>query len=121
MPDLAVVDRGYRGHGVNSTKVLISGLTPFPAKLLKRRRTIEPESGHMKADGHLARCPLKGRSGDAVFAVLCAPAVTISARSSPIFGLFGAYSCTLSQRPVAKESPHGGRNRRLKDGSDWTI
>ena len=76
VPDLAVVDRGYRGHGVNSTKVLISGqrrgLTPLLARLLKRRSAIEPEIGHMKVDGRLARCPLKGRIGDAVFAVLCA-------------------------------------------------
>ena len=76
LPDLAVVDRGYRGHGVSSTKVLISGmrrgLTPLLAKLLKRRSAIEPEIGHMKMDGRLARCPLKGRIGDAVFAVLCA-------------------------------------------------
>ena len=42
------------------------------AKLLKRRSGIEPEIGHMKADGRLARCPLKGTFGDAVFAVLCA-------------------------------------------------
>lgn len=76
VPDLVVFDRGYRGHGVNSTKVLISGqrrgLTPLLAKLLKRRSAIEPEIGHMKMDGRLARCPLKGRIGDAVFAVLCA-------------------------------------------------
>jgi IS5 family transposase len=76
MPDLAVVDRGYRGHGENSTRVLISGMrrgpTPLLAKLLKRRSAIEPEIGHMKMDGRLARCPLKGRIGDAVFAVLCA-------------------------------------------------
>ena len=26
----------------------------------------------MKSDGRLARCPLKGRIGDAIFAVLCA-------------------------------------------------
>ena len=75
-PDLAVVDRGYRGHGVGTTRVLISGtrrgLTPVLAKLLKRRSGIEPEIGHMKADGRLARCPLKGTFGDAVFAVLCA-------------------------------------------------
>ena len=30
-----------------------------------------PEIGHMKTDGRLARCPLKGTSGDAIFAVLC--------------------------------------------------
>ena len=48
------------------------GITPSLAKLLKRRSAIEPEIGHMKADGRLARCPLKGRIGDAIFAVLCA-------------------------------------------------
>jgi len=43
---------------VNSTKILISGMrrgiTPLLAKLLKRRSAIEPEIGHMKADGRLA-------------------------------------------------------------------
>ncbi len=76
VPDLAVVDRGYRGHGVSTTKLLIGGtrrgITPLPAKLLRRRSAIEPEIGHMKTDGRLARCPLKGRIGDAVFAILCA-------------------------------------------------
>jgi len=27
--------------------------------------------GHMKNDGRLTRCPLKGTEGDALFAVLC--------------------------------------------------
>ena len=74
-PRLAVVDRGYRGHGVETTRVLISGtrrgLTPVLAKALRRRSAIEPEIGHMKTDGRLARCGLKGTMGDAVFAVLC--------------------------------------------------
>ncbi|SEO22719.1 transposase, IS5 family, partial [Paracoccus alcaliphilus] len=59
-----------------TTRVLISGqrrgITPALAKLLKRRSAIEPEIGHMKSDGRLTRCPLKGRIGDAIFAVLCA-------------------------------------------------
>lgn len=74
-PTLAIVDRGYRGHGVEKTKVLISGtrrgLTPKLKNLLRRRSAIEPEIGHMKSDGRLARCPLKGLRGDAIFAVLC--------------------------------------------------
>ena len=74
-PELAVVDRGYRGHGVETTRVLISGskrgLTHALKKLLRRRSAIEPEIGHMKTDGRLARCPLKGLRGDAIFAVLC--------------------------------------------------
>ncbi|MFC7738250.1 IS5/IS1182 family transposase, partial [Roseomonas sp. GCM10028921] len=32
---------------------------------------IEPEIGHMKSDGRLARCALKGTIGDALYAVLC--------------------------------------------------
>lgn len=75
-PELAVVDRGYRGHGVTTTRVLISGmrrgLTPALVRSLRRRSAIEPEIGHMKTDGRLARCPLKGLIGDALFAVLCA-------------------------------------------------
>ncbi len=75
-PALAVVDRGYRGHGVETTRVLISGtrkgMTPALTRLLRRRSAIEPEIGHMKADGRLTRCPLKGTAGDAIFAVLCA-------------------------------------------------
>jgi transposase, IS5 family len=74
-PDLAVVDRGYRGHGEDRTRVLISGtrrgLTPNLRADLRRRSAIEAEIGHMKTDGRLARCPLKGVIGDAIFAVLC--------------------------------------------------
>lgn len=74
-PNLAVVDRGYRGHGVEKTRVLISGtrrgLTPKLIADLRRRSAIEAEIGHMKTDGRLSRCPLKGTIGDALFAVLC--------------------------------------------------
>ena len=73
-PDLAVVDRGYRGHGVEATRVVISGtrrgLTAKEIIDLRRRSAIEAEIGHMKTDGRLSRCPLKGTIGDAVFAVL---------------------------------------------------
>ncbi len=71
----AVVDRGYKGHGVEHTQVLISGtrrgLTPALAKALRRRSSIKPEISHMKTGGRLARCFLKGTFGDAIFAVLC--------------------------------------------------
>lgn len=73
-PALAVVDRGYRGHGVTTMKVLISGargLTRSLAAALRRRNAIEPEIGHMKSDGRLACCALRGTLGDALFAVLC--------------------------------------------------
>jgi IS5 family transposase len=80
-PDLAVVDRGYRGHGGEATRVLISGtrrgLTPKLIADLRRRSAIEAEIGHMKTGGRLSRCPLKGPIGDAAFAVLCACGHTI--------------------------------------------
>ena len=73
-PSLAVVDRGYRGHGARGTTGLVSGtrrgLRPRLRKLLRRRSATEPEIGHMKSDGRLARCALKGTIGDALYAVL---------------------------------------------------
>lgn len=75
-PELAVVDRGYCGHGAEKTRVLISGsrrgLGPKLIADLRRRSAIEAEIGHMKTDGRLSRCRLKGVIGDALFAVLCA-------------------------------------------------
>jgi len=74
-PNMAFVDRGYRGHGVKNVNVFISGarrgVTRTIAKLLRRRSAIEPMIGHMKNDGRLTRSPLKGIAGDALFAVLC--------------------------------------------------
>jgi transposase, IS5 family len=36
------------------------------------RSAIEPIIGHMKSDGHLGRCHLKGREGDAANVILSA-------------------------------------------------
>ncbi len=73
-PDLAVFDRGYRGHDEDRTRVLISGTRRgLESKLradLRRRSAIEAEIGRMKTDDRLARCPFKGVNGDAIFAVL---------------------------------------------------
>jgi transposase, IS5 family len=73
----AYVDKGYRGHKVtNPRRVFISGQRRgvFGAikRELRRRSAIEPVIGHMKADGHLGRCYLKGRQGDAANVVLTA-------------------------------------------------
>jgi IS5 family transposase len=72
-PDLAVIDRGHR---LEATRVLISGtrrgLTPKLIADLRRRSANEAETGHVKTDGRLSRCPLKGTIGDALFATLCA-------------------------------------------------
>ena len=73
----AFVDKGYRGHDAkNPRRVFISGQKRgvFGAikRQLKRRSAIEPAIGHMKAEGHLGRCYLKGRAGDAANAILSA-------------------------------------------------
>lgn len=60
-PKRAFVDRGYRGHGVQTTAAYIAGqkreLTPALQRDLRRRSAIEPMIGHMKTDGRLSRCP----------------------------------------------------------------
>ena len=71
------VDKGYRGHDApNPRRVFISGQKRgvFGAikRQLRRRSAIEPVIGHMKSEGHLGRCYLKGRAGDAANAVLSA-------------------------------------------------
>jgi len=72
------VDRGYRGHGIDDEdcQVFISGqrrgVTPSIKQQLKRRSAIEPHIGHMKSDGKLRRCFLKGQQGNQLNALLCA-------------------------------------------------
>jgi IS5 family transposase len=71
------VDKGYRGHDApNPRRIFISGQKRgvFGAikRELRRRSAIEPVIGHLKAEGHLGRCYLKGRAGDAANAILSA-------------------------------------------------
>jgi len=70
------VDRGYRGHGIKDIKVFISGqkrgVTRSIKAALKRRSAVEPEIGHMKNEGRLGRCYLKGAVGDAINVVMVA-------------------------------------------------
>jgi len=73
----AYVDKGYRGHdAAYPHRVFISGQKRgvFGAikRELRRRSAIEAVIGHMKAEGHLDRCYLKGAAGDAANAVLTA-------------------------------------------------
>jgi IS5 family transposase len=71
------VDKGYRGHDAqNPRRVFISGqkrgVFGTIKRELRRRSAIEPVIGHLKAEGHLGRCYLKGRAGDAANAILSA-------------------------------------------------
>lgn len=74
-PQIAVVNRGYRGVEVEGVKIyhpgLRRGITRGLRAMIRRRSAIEPAIGHMKADGKLDRNWLKGALGDAMHAVLC--------------------------------------------------
>jgi transposase, IS5 family len=73
----AYVDKGYRGHDAPKPRsVFISGqkrgVLGIIKRELRRRSAIEPLIGHMKEEGHLGRCYLKGQAGDAANAILTA-------------------------------------------------
>lgn len=80
----AFVDKGYKGHGIDeetdNIRIFISGqkthnkkkITKTIKKHIKRRQAIEPIIGHMKNDGRLDLCRLKGIIGDKINAVLAA-------------------------------------------------
>jgi transposase, IS5 family len=74
----AYVDRGYRGHGLkrDGLEVVVSHsrgvVSPTIRREMRRRNSVEPVLGHMKADGLLERNRLLGPEGDAVNAILCA-------------------------------------------------
>ncbi len=74
-PEVAIVDRGYKGIAIEGVKIYHSGMrrgiTRTLSAIIKRRSAIEPTIGHMKADGKLGRNWLKGALGDAMHAVLC--------------------------------------------------
>ena len=82
----AYVDKGYRGHDApNPRRVFISGqkrgVFGVIKRELRRRSAIEPVIGHMKAEGHLGRCYLKGPP--ATPTPSSPPSATTSDASSP--------------------------------------
>jgi IS5 family transposase len=82
-PEVIYVDLGYRGVDKDNPGVEIKHrgkdkrLTEDERRLLKRRQAIEPIIGHLKADHRMDRCHLKGSTGDAIHAVLCAAGYNI--------------------------------------------
>ncbi|MGH9887132.1 MAG: IS5 family transposase, partial [bacterium] len=77
-PKTAVVDLGFRGVDAEVAPVQLihrgkyKTLTAQQRRWLKRRQAVEPVIGHAKADHGMRRCRLKGQTGDALHAVLCA-------------------------------------------------
>jgi transposase, IS5 family len=77
-PKTILVDLGFRGVDaeVSSVHLIHRGkhktLTSTQRRWLKRRQANEPIIGHVKHDHGMRRCWLKGQTGDALHAVLCA-------------------------------------------------
>jgi IS5 family transposase len=77
-PKTVLADLGYRGVDaeLGPVKLIHRGkyktLSEKQRKWLKRRQAVEPIIGHVKQDHGLRRCWLKGATGDALHAVLCA-------------------------------------------------
>lgn len=67
------VDLSYRGRHETNADIIHRGrkLTKRQKRRLRRRSMLEAMIGHMKLDGLLERCHLKGRLGDALHAILC--------------------------------------------------
>ena len=68
--------RGFAGtrhqtHGASSSGQK-RGVFGVIKRELRRRSAVEAVIGHMKTHGHLGRCHLKGRAGDAANAILTA-------------------------------------------------
>jgi len=79
------VEKSYRGHEyTNRQHVWISSQVRRTGKALrremKRRATVEPVIGHVKAAHRMERNHLKGRDGDRINAVLAAAGYNFSLR-----------------------------------------
>jgi IS5 family transposase len=114
MPKRCHVDKGYKGHGVDSETchVLISGtrkdITKALKKEMKRRSSIEPEIGHQKAEGKLGKNWLKGSLGDALNAMLCGMGHNlrkILAHLRRLFVLFWAWVLAATCPQDSAEAP----------------
>ena len=68
-----VVDLEYRGKHDTKADVIHRGrkLSKRQKQRLRRRSALEAIIGHVKVDGLLERCHLKGTNGDAIHAILC--------------------------------------------------
>ncbi len=75
-PDTCFVDRGYRGSGVDDIRIFIAGqkrnVPESEKRRMRRRNSGEPVIGHLKSDGKMKRCFLKGVLGDALHVLLSA-------------------------------------------------
>src|SRR5262249_30039243 len=117
------VDKGYRGHDVeNPRRVFISGqkrgVFGRIKRELRRRSAIEAVIGHMKAEGHLGRCYLKGRDGDAANAILTAVGYNLRLVLAWLRIILRAFVLALLQNFVSRPLLKSLFNGRLISGLD---
>jgi hypothetical protein len=62
----------HQTHIASSSPANSAACSAPSKRELRRRSAIEPAIGHMKAEGDLGRCYLKGSNGDAASAILTA-------------------------------------------------
>lgn len=85
-----LTDLGYRGVDADIAPVQLvhrgksKTLSNKQRRWLKRRQAIEPIIGHVKHDHGMRCCWLKGQTGDAVHAVLCAAGYNLRWRCAPL-------------------------------------
>jgi transposase, IS5 family len=105
----AYVDRGYRGHDADKSRVFVSGqkrgVTPTSRRERRRRSAIEPVIGHMKSDGHLGRNFLRGTEGDATNLVLAAAAHNLRLLRAWLARFLASLLSLLAASQIAKDCP----------------
>jgi len=120
-PEIAVVDRGYKGVDIEGVKIyhpgLRRGITRGLRAMIRRRSAIEPTIGHMKTDGKLDRNWLKGALGDAMHAVLCGTGhnLRMILRKLRFFTpLFSSHGSSLSIRERPPADADDGQNELFR-------
>jgi transposase, IS5 family len=116
----AYVDRGYRGHDADKTRVFVSGqkrgITPTIRRERRRRNAIEPVIGHLKSDGHLGRNFLLGAEGDAANVILAAAGHNLRLLGAWLARLLAFLLSLLASTPSTGAAqparPLPARNRR---------
>jgi IS5 family transposase len=126
-PKQVIVDLGYRGVDVQAdnpgVEIIHRGkfksLTKQQRRWLKRRQAVEPAIGHCKHDNAMQRCWLKGQTGDAIHAVLCAAGYNIRwlLRAMVRLGLKGLFAllvCVLAWLRLALATVLGVRKLTIR-------
>jgi IS5 family transposase len=112
----AYVDRGYRGHNADKSRVFVSGqrrgVAPTIRREIRRRAGIEPVIGHMKADGHLGRNFLAGAAGDAINLILAAAGHNLRLLRAGLIRLLAFLLSLLAISATAHSLPSPQLDRR---------